>query len=75
VACPGMVFKGAGEHDRGWLWHTLGGGGVRGRAPVRALAPGTTSSTRQRREWSSSNAEWLQIFAIMSMIPLRDLFT
>jgi hypothetical protein len=36
---------------------------------------GMTSSTRQHREWSSSSADWLQIFAIMAMIPLRDLFT
>jgi hypothetical protein len=35
----------------------------------------TTSSTRQRKEWSCSSAHWLQIFAIMAMIPLRDLFT
>jgi hypothetical protein len=48
--------------------------GVRGRTPVRALAPGTASSTRQRRERSSSSTDWLQIFEIMAMIPLRDLF-
>jgi hypothetical protein len=48
--------------------------GVRGRTLVRALAPGTASSTRQRRERSSSSADWLQIFEIMAMIPLRDLF-
>jgi hypothetical protein len=48
--------------------------GVRGRTPVRALAPGTTSSTRQRRERSSSSADWPQIFEIMAMIPLRELF-
>jgi hypothetical protein len=47
---------------------------VHGRTPVRALAPGTASSTRQRRKRSSSSVDWLQIFEIMAMIPLRDLF-
>jgi hypothetical protein len=38
VARPGVVFKGAGKHGRGVaLTHAQG---VRGRAPVRALAPG-----------------------------------
>jgi hypothetical protein len=44
------------------------------RTPVRALASGTASSTRQRRERSSSSADWPQIFEIMAMIPLRDIF-
>jgi hypothetical protein len=44
------------------------------RMPVRALASGTASSTRQCRERSSSSADWPQIFEIMAMIPLRDLF-
>jgi hypothetical protein len=48
--------------------------GMRGRTPVRALASRTASSTRQRRERSSSSTDWLQIFEIMAMIPLRDLF-
>jgi hypothetical protein len=47
---------------------------VRGRALVRALASGIASSTRQQRERSCSSADWLQIFEIMAMIPLRDLF-
>jgi hypothetical protein len=65
-------FIGAGEHDReqgsdkrsGRAWRT----------PVRALASDTASSTRQRRERSSSSADCPQIFEIMAMIPLRDLF-
>jgi hypothetical protein len=40
---------------------------MRGRMPVRALAPGTASSTRQRRERSSSSVDWLQIFEIVSL--------
>jgi hypothetical protein len=48
--------------------------GVRGRTPVHAMAPSTVSSMRQRRKRSSSSADWLQIFEIMDMIPLRDLF-
>jgi hypothetical protein len=61
-----------GEHSRGRgsdkrLGHAR-------RTPVHALAPGTASSTRQRRERSSSSADWAQIFEIMAMIPLRDLF-
>jgi hypothetical protein len=48
--------------------------GVRGIALVRALASCTASSTRQRRERSCSSVDWLQIFEIMAMIPLRDLF-
>jgi hypothetical protein len=47
--------------------------GVRGRAQVCALASGTASSTRQRRERSCSSFDWLQIFEIMDMIPLRYL--
>jgi hypothetical protein len=65
-------FIGAGEHDRG-----RGSDKRSGRArrtPVLALAPGTLSSTRQHRERSSSSADWPQIFEIMAMIPLRDLF-
>jgi hypothetical protein len=65
-------FIGAGEHGRG-----RGSDKRSGRArrtPVRALASGTASSTRQRRERSSSSADWAQIFEIMAMIPLRDLF-
>jgi hypothetical protein len=64
-------FIGAGEHDRG-----RGSDKRSGRArrtPVHALAFGTASSTRQRRERSSSSADWPQIFEIMAMIPLRDL--
>jgi hypothetical protein len=65
-------FIGAGEHGQG-----RGSDKRSGRArqtPVRALASGTTSSTRQRRERLSSSANWPQIFEIMAMIPLRDLF-
>jgi hypothetical protein len=65
-------FIGAGEHGRG-----RGSDERSGRArrtPVCALAPGTTSSTRQRRERSSSSADWLQILEIFAIIPLRDLF-
>jgi hypothetical protein len=65
-------FIGAGEHGQG-----RGSDKRSGRArrtPVRALVSGTTSSTRQRRERSSSSADWPQIFEIMAMIPLRDLF-
>jgi hypothetical protein len=65
-------FIGAGEHGRG-----QGSDKRSGRARrtlVRALASGTASSTRQRRERSSSSADWPQIFDIMAMIPLRDLF-
>jgi hypothetical protein len=61
-----------GEHDRG-----RGSDRHSGRArrtPVRALASGTASSMRQRRERSSSSADWPQIFEIVAMIPLRDLF-
>jgi hypothetical protein len=65
-------FKGAGERDQGEALTSARG--MRERAPVRALASGTTSSTRQRRERSCSSADWLQIFEIMAMIPLRDLF-
>jgi hypothetical protein len=38
VACPGVVFKGAGEHVRGVALTRARS--VRGRVPVRALAPG-----------------------------------
>jgi hypothetical protein len=69
---PGGGFKGAGERGRGEALTSARG--VRGRAPVRALVSGTASSTRQRRERSCSSADWLQIFEIMAMIPLRDLF-
>jgi hypothetical protein len=65
-------FIGAGEHGRG-----RGSDKRSGRArqtPVRALAPGTASSTRHRRERSSSSADWLQIFEILAIILLRDLF-
>jgi hypothetical protein len=65
-------FIGAGEHGRG-----QGSNKSSGRArrmPVRALASGIASSTRQRRERSSSSTDWPQIFEIMAMIPLRDLF-
>jgi hypothetical protein len=65
-------FIGAGEHDRGQGSNKRSGRAWR--TPVRALASGTTSSTRQRRERSSSSADWAQIFEIMAMIPLRDLF-
>jgi hypothetical protein len=69
---PGGGFKGAGERGRGRALTSARG--VRGRALVRALASSTASSTRQRRERSCSSADWLQIFEIMTMIPLRDLF-
>jgi hypothetical protein len=69
---PGGGFKGAGERDRGEALTSARG--VRGQAPVRALASGVASSTRQRRERSCSSADWLQIFEIMAMIPLRDFF-
>jgi hypothetical protein len=69
---PGGGFKGVGERGRGEALTSARG--VRGRALVRALASGTASSTRQRRERSCSSADWLQIFEIMAMIPLRDLF-
>jgi hypothetical protein len=65
-------FIGAGKHGRG-----RGSDKCSGRARrtlVRALAPGTASSTRQRRERSSSSADWPQILEILAMIPLRDLF-
>jgi hypothetical protein len=65
-------FIGAGEHGRGWGSDKHSGRARR--TPVRALASGTASSTRQRRERSSSSADWPQIFEIMAMIPLRDLF-
>jgi hypothetical protein len=65
-------FIGAGEHDRGWGSDKSSRRARR--TPVRALAPGTASSTRQRRERSSSSADWLQIFEILAIIPLRDLF-
>jgi hypothetical protein len=65
-------FIGAGEHDRGW-GSDKRSGRVR-QTPVRALASGTVSSTRSRRERSSSSADWPQICEIMAMIPLRDLF-
>jgi hypothetical protein len=69
---PEGGFKGTGERGRGEALTIARG--VRGRALVCALASGTTSSTRQRRERSCSSADWLQIFEIMAMIPLRDLF-
>jgi hypothetical protein len=65
-------FIGAGEHSRGRGSDKRSGRPWR--MPVRALASGTASSTRQRRERSSSCADWPQIFEIMAMIPLRDLF-
>jgi hypothetical protein len=65
-------FIGAGEHDRGWGSDKRSGRARR--TPVCALASGTASSTRQRRERSSSSADWPQIFEIMAMIPLRDIF-
>jgi hypothetical protein len=68
---PRGGFKGAGECGRGEALTSAQG--MLGRAPVRALASGTASSTRQRRERSCSSTDWLQIFEIMAMIPLRDL--
>jgi hypothetical protein len=65
-------FIGAGEHGRGWGSDKRSGRAWR--TPVCALAPGTASSTRQRRERSSSSADWLQILEILAIIPLRDLF-
>jgi hypothetical protein len=65
-------FIGAGEHGRGRGSDKRSGHARR--MPVLTLASGTTSSTRQRREGSSSSADWPQIFEIMAMIPLRDLF-
>jgi hypothetical protein len=65
-------FIDTGEHGRG-RGSDKHSGHAR-RTPVRALASGTASSTRQRRERSSSSADWPQIFEIMAMIPLRDLF-
>jgi hypothetical protein len=65
-------FIGAGVHGRG-----RGSDKRSGRARrtlVHALASGTALSTRQRRERSSSSADWPQIFEIMAMIPLRYLF-
>ena len=61
-----------GEHGRG-RGSDMRSGHAR-QTPERALAPGTTSSTRQRSERSSSNADWAQIFEIKATIPLRDLF-
>jgi hypothetical protein len=69
---PGGGFKGAGERSRGEALTSAQG--MRGRGPVLALASGTASSTGQRRERSCSSEDWLQIFDIMAMIPLRDLF-
>jgi hypothetical protein len=68
----GGGFKGAGERGRGGALTSARG--LRGRAPVHALASGTAWSTSQRRERSCSSADWLQIFETMAMIPLRDLF-
>jgi hypothetical protein len=65
-------FIGAGEHGRG-RGSDMRSGRAR-RMPVRALAPSTASSTRQRRERSSSNADWAQIFEIKATTPLKDLF-
>jgi hypothetical protein len=65
-------FIGAGEHGRGRGSDKRSGHARR--TPVRALALGIASSTRQRRERSSSSADWLQIFEILAIIPLRDLF-
>jgi hypothetical protein len=65
-------YIGAGEHDRG-RGSDMRSGRAR-RTPVSALAPGTASSTRQRKERSSSSADWAQIFKIKATIPLRDLF-
>jgi hypothetical protein len=65
-------FVGAGEHGRGRGSDKRSGHARR--MPVRALASGTASSTRQRRERSSSSADWPQIFEIMAMISFRDLF-
>jgi hypothetical protein len=65
-------FIGAGKHGRGRGSNKRSGRARR--TPVRALASGTASSTRQRKERSSSSADWAQIFEIMAMIPLRDLF-
>jgi hypothetical protein len=61
-----------GEHGRGRGSDKRSGHARR--TPVLALASGTASSTRQRRERSSSSVDWPQIFEIMAMIPLRDLF-
>jgi hypothetical protein len=69
---PGEGFKGVGERGRGEALTSARG--MRGRAPMRALASGIASSTRQRKERSCSSVDWLQIFEIMAMIPLRDLF-
>jgi hypothetical protein len=65
-------FIGAGEHGRGRGSDKRSGHARR--MPVRALAPSTVSSTRHYKERSSSSADWPQIFEIMAMIPLRDLF-
>jgi hypothetical protein len=65
-------FIGTGGHGRGRGSDKRSGRARR--SPVRALAPSTSSSTRQRRERSSSSTDWPQIFEIMAMIQLRDLF-
>jgi hypothetical protein len=69
---PGGGVKGAGERSR--VEALTSAWGVHGRALVRALPSCTASSTRHRRERSCSRTNWLQIFKIMAMIPLRDLF-
>jgi hypothetical protein len=65
-------FIGAGEHDRGWGSDKRSG--CARQTPVRALASGIASCTRHRRDRSSSSVDWPQIFEIMAMISLRDLF-
>jgi hypothetical protein len=61
-----------GEHGRGVALTRARG--VRGERQCTLWRLGTASSTRQRRERSCSSADWPQIFEIMAMIPLRDIF-
>jgi hypothetical protein len=68
----GVVLKARASMAEWWLWHALGV--CAGERQCELWRLGMASSTRQRRERSCSSADWLQIFEIMAMIPLRDLF-
>jgi hypothetical protein len=71
-ARPGVVLKARASMTEGWLLHALAV--CAGERQCALWRLGMASSTGQRRERSSSSADWLQIFEIMAMTPLRDLF-
>jgi hypothetical protein len=69
---PGVVLKVQASTAEGRLCQALGA--CAGERQCVLWRLGTASSTRQCRERSCSSTNWLQIFEIVAMIPLGDLF-